>query len=431
MTFPRERVCAYRRAGTPAVMSRRIRIPLVVAVALFALMGLMGASNCQKGEVTRHVDSAANNVDGAIVDDFNGDDVLDLVTLARDGAEDSVAVMLGQGDGSFDAPLTVLGPANGEILYNSVTAGSASEFDNDGQRDLLISHFIPGAYQVFLGQGDGTFTPRTPFQVPRDEAGFPAAASFGDIDRDGNMDIIALSGPTISRKNGVLNVYAGNGDGTFAAPVSYEPNPSALPGGILTSSKILGVEDVDGDDRPDLVLATASPTTKKVRVIFQQDDGSYDFSRDVSTAVPNSPVAELHDFDLDGRLDLLVVDGSKLDIQLGMDDGTFDPRFSFTPRGLASEPSLAAVADFNGDGDLDVALHTAGDDMLSFYLGKGNGTLRRSAAAEKTLLESEPLFFAGDFNGDDYADLIVHSTTDPQDNSISIYLTSRSIPAMP
>jgi hypothetical protein len=371
---------------------------------------------------------AANNVDGAIIADFNNDDRLDIITLGRDVNEDSISIALGQGDGTFATPQTILGPSAGNIQFNSVVGGVTADFNNDGILDLLISHFIPGAYEIFLGQGNGTFISQSRFTVLVDESRNPAKPIIGDINNDGNLDIIAISGPTISRRSGGINIFLGQGDGTFLASTFYDPNPSRIPSGLISTSEIATLTDINADGRLDIVLVTRETVmSQRVRVIFQKPDGSFNFeiNNEVATIVPISSTNRFFEFDGDNILDLLIIDsaGNEVSVMFGRSDGTFVPRFSFNPKttGLIS---LAAVADNDGDNILDLALFDSGSNTILIYPGLRSGTFRKAPIIEKTLSEIDPIFFSGDFNGDSRADLIAHSKADLDNNLFSIYLTT-------
>src|SRR5579863_2720775 len=114
-------------------------------------------------------------------------------------------------------------------------------------------------------------------------------------------------------------------------------------------------------------------------------------------------VSAVADFNGDGKLDL--VGGSYLStavsILLGNGDGTFQPPVDYA---LSNGPTQIAVADFNGDGKLDLAVATA-DDRLATLLGNGDGTFQPPASFNIGGAASSMV--AGDFNGDGKTDLVV------------------------
>ena len=118
--------------------------------------------------------------------DFNGDGKLDLVTEIGnnvEGGSASVAILLGNGDGTFTA------------TSSSVIAGSAvglvvGDFNNDGIPDMAAANFLNGGVTVLLGEGDGTFTANPVTPATGDS---PAGLAVGDYNGDGRPDIVAAN----------------------------------------------------------------------------------------------------------------------------------------------------------------------------------------------------------------------------------------------
>jgi hypothetical protein len=124
--------------------------------------------------------------------DFNHDGKLDVGVAGT-----YLSIFLGNGDGTFQVPVTYSGP------FNSI---AVADFNNDGNLDIVV---VPDdlTVSVFLGNGDGTFQP--PKSSPTAAATFLAV---GDFNGDHKMDIVVVDSPYIS-------VLLGNGDGTFQAPI--------------------------------------------------------------------------------------------------------------------------------------------------------------------------------------------------------------------
>jgi hypothetical protein len=171
--------------------------------------------------------------DSIVVNDFNGDGIPDLAT--GNFVNSQLSILLGNGDGSFQAPRRVSVGSFSNFL-------ATEDFNGDGKADLAVVPGV-GSVVILLGNGDGSFQTAVPYAV----AAAPVnGITLGDFDGDGRLDL-ALANPG---KPGIT-IMAGNGDGTFRAPVTY-----SLPG--LTYSMAVG--DFNGDGRADLVgtLSTSS-----------------------------------------------------------------------------------------------------------------------------------------------------------------------------
>jgi hypothetical protein len=165
--------------------------------------------------------------------DFNGDGKLDVVTAGEDGSSSSLQVFLGNGDGTFtDGAVYNLGN------YPPQSFAVASLRGN-GILDLVMPGGAAGSVAVFLGNGDGTFQPETDYP-----AATPKSAAVADFNGDGKPDI-AVSNDNAGRVSGV-SVLLGNGDGTFQQAKFYAAGDQGV---------ALAVADFNGDKKPDVALA--------------------------------------------------------------------------------------------------------------------------------------------------------------------------------
>lgn len=143
-----------------------------------------------------------------VLGDFNREGAVDVAAPVNN----EVCVFPGSGSGSFGQVICSNGIANSTMLY--LTAG---DFNSDGKLDLAVTGNLNGMgfIAVMLGNGDGTF------QTPQMSATFTTSdelnqISTADFNGDGFMDLAAVD----SSGNGVL-IFLGNGDGTFRPPVRY------------------------------------------------------------------------------------------------------------------------------------------------------------------------------------------------------------------
>jgi flagellin len=160
--------------------------------------------------------------------DLNNDGIIDLVTTGASGAR----LLLGNGDGSFSAATSIAG------LNSSLTL---SDINKDGKLDLITGG--PSGVQINLGNGNGSFQASVSLSAGVieniDDIG------VADLNNDGRLDIaVWLNGAS----SGTLGVALGNGNGTFGAIAAV-----GLPGG--ESSATLSLGDVDNDGDVDILLS--------------------------------------------------------------------------------------------------------------------------------------------------------------------------------
>ncbi len=256
----------------------------------------------------------------------------------------------------------------------------------------------------------------------------PSFVATGSLRDNGTNDIIVAN----STDNTVA-VLLGNGDGTFPAPVPYATNtdPVWIATGQFNANTAAPVHDEFLD------VAVADNTANVVSVLLGNGDGTLQPKFDL--AVGNKPVsvvaANFHNANPQ-NIDLAVANqgDNTISILQGNGDGTFLPAVNFALAG-GFNPTALAAADFNGDGDVDLAVTSAGSNLVQIFLGNGDGTFRTGSNLQFST-GVDPVFVAtGDFNGDGFLDLAIANQTD---NTVSILLgngdgtfTPASIPAPP
>jgi hypothetical protein len=313
--------------------------------------------------------------------DFNGDGKLDLAVV--NWAWHDIAVLLGNGDGTFQ-PEKLIEPGD---YPDRLVAG---DFNGDGKTDLAVG--VGNGVRIFLSNGDGTFQNKGIFSLPA--YAYPASLAVGDFNGDGKLDLAAAEGGlfnTPALHN--VAVMLGNGDGTFQAAREFDTGPGSAPNDLVA-------RDFNGDGKLD--LATADYGSGGVSVLLGNGDGTFGpFQFFAAGAHPNFLSAG--DFNRDGRLDLAVDDGvSTVSVLLGSGDGAFQqpPRVA-----TGSNPVFATAGDFNRDGRLDIVVANSGSNDISVLLGNGDGTF---GPQDRIAVGDQPSYVAvGDFNNDGRLDLAV------------------------
>jgi hypothetical protein len=349
-----------------------------------------------------------HNPNGLIAADLNGDGKLDLAIA--NGGDNTVSILLGNGDGTFTAQPVL---DTGSVPY-SLTAG---DFNNDGKLDLAVTNFAGGGsstVSIFIVNGDGSFQPAVSYSVGNGAT----SVVTGDFNGDGRLDLAVAN-----QNDHTVSILMGKGDGTFQAAVPYQA------GTVDVAAVAIG--DFNGDGKLDLALT--NPSSDTVSVLLGNGDGT--FQAAVTYATGNSgdhPIAvNAADFNGDGKLDLAVtnLNARTVAILLGSGDGTFQPQVSYSTTGGAMiGPSAMTTGDFNGDGKVDLAITDQDDNSVSILVGNGDGTFTFQAPLEFTTGNFADGVAAGDFNGDGRLDVAVANYSD---NTVSVMLQAPHVHLAP
>ena len=252
--------------------------------------------------------STNDRAGGVIVDDFDNDGYLDIVTSAW-GLEDPMHFFHNNGDGTFT-------DRSAESGLSSLTGGlnlSSTDYNNDGFTDIFV---LRGAWQgqdgfgeqpnsLVRNNGDGTFTDVTV------EAGILSfhptqTATWNDFNRDGWLDVFIGNETTNMQKPHPCELYMNNKNGTFTN--------IAKPGVLNLAAFVKGVVsgDYDNDGWPDIFVSTLHKRQVLLRnkgvtgntVSFEVAPVLPDKGRETSKTFP----AGFFDFDNDGWLDIFMCD---------------------------------------------------------------------------------------------------------------------------
>jgi hypothetical protein len=293
---------------------------------------------------------------------FRDPNKADLVLISKFTAQNIVAFLPGNGDGTFGAATTLATlPWPAKVV--------TGDFNNDGKLDFLVyggngdSNAALPEIDVFLGQGNGTFKQLLPQTFsPLNTAGVQQIFAL-DLNHDGKLDLLIgnnTNGGWTDTGDDLVQ-FLGNGDGTFIAPTILIPHFGAV-----------AVQDVNGDGLPDLIQGR-------------------DPTEDVGATIFGKPGVTVY---------------------LGKADGTFSQQPTYTLPGAVA-PSLepVLVGDFNGDHIPDIAVRYLRDGnrltepRLRVLQGVGDGTFEVTNHVFQLPGYSDP-FVGADFDADGKTDLV-------------------------
>jgi hypothetical protein len=259
----------------------------------------------------------------------------------------------------------------------------------DFNNDGLLDFAVASAttIQVFLGKGNGTFQP--PVSTRAKEVTSMVA---GDFNGDGNLDLAVIDNRDAGRHSDV-QIFLGNGQGAFTAGGVFQ----------LYSPNQLSVADFNGDGKLDLYVDACQDSKGQRCFSIWLGDGAGNFAEAGDGLYPpyGTDYPAIADFNGDGNLDIALSGlnfylKDTVKIYLGDGKGNFSSKVSY-PVEYAGD--AVAAADVNGDGKIDLVTNG-----VSVLLGNGTGTFRKGANIAVAGVQNESINIA-DFNGDGKLDV--------------------------
>ncbi|HTW46852.1 MAG TPA: FG-GAP-like repeat-containing protein [Acidobacteriaceae bacterium] len=356
--------------------------------------GLNQLATIDGGEVT----------DIAIVSgDFNGDGKPDLAWLQQAGQTVQLEVALGNGDGTFQTPVTYTADP-------TTVAMVAGQFNHTAYSGLAVAA-ADGNVSVYLPAGDaaGDLNLSQTIAVP----GALGIAS-ADFNGDGIPDLAVISPTTIS-------VFYGTSSGAFPATPSWKTSDGDANYVGITAANFVG---------PANAGIAVSDSNDAVVWVYLYNTQTQTFSFSTYPVGASAGAIAAGDINGDGFPDLAVVSpsDSTVEILINNQSGGFPTGTSY---GVAGQPSAVAMADFNQDGYADVAVSGTmfGEGGgTSILLGSASGAITGEMSLANVVGES---VVSADFNQDGNPDLAVgnNGITPFLDSSTQYILPSTILPA--
>ncbi|MCH8270011.1 MAG: VCBS repeat-containing protein [Planctomycetes bacterium] len=318
------------------------------------------------------MESSAEHV---VIADLNGDGVLDLaVADATDQGgnrrEGKVWILLGQGAGRFAAPTPFV--ISG-LLPKHIAIG---DLDGDQDQDLVVwtAEFRPKINTTLVGRvavvlsndGNGSFTESGRYSLGSFTWTPTGSVALGDFDQDGDLDFVGTATPRPLLNNleppGVVTFFLNDGQGVFTTLMQRE----------MIRPMGLTLADFDADGHDDVAVLSPNVTVYGkpcLNIIYGLGGGA--FSDPVPQVDEHLTSARIThgDVDGDGDIDLIVPnDYGTVIVNLNRGDGCFDRGVHY---GVGSVPRDAAVADFDGDGRIDIVTSNLFDHNITLLRNLG------------------------------------------------------------
>ena len=285
--------------------------------------------------------------------DFNSDNRSDIAVSTFNG--NSVAVLLGYGNGSFATAVTYSTGDGSLPIYLR-----AGDFNNDHIVDIVVANSFSNAITVLFGLGDGTFLPGKPYSTGTGSV--PDSLAIGDFDRDTRLDVAVGN----SQSNNIA-VLLGSDHEPFSVVIPLKTGDNSQPHSVAVS-------DFNHDGHLD--IAVANYGADNLGIFLGYGNGMFSPMMMNPTGVDSAPLSlVIHDFNNDDHPDVAVANfrSNTFAIFLGHGNGTFDLPTMYST-GARSQPRSITVGDIDNDQRSDLIIANFGTNTIVVFYGYGNGS---------------------------------------------------------
>ncbi len=386
-----------RRSAVAATVARACAVACVGAVTSTAL-----AQQFVEQQATRFPQPPLNEYTNQIsVCDVDGDIDLDIAFangggFPSAGPDQQVRLFINNGLGFFtDESIARIGALLGD--FRGVEFG---DIDRDGDLDMVLANDNNALPRLLTNNGLGVFTNVTATNLPNLTLA-SSRAQFGDVDNDGDLDLYFTNGTTSRFGTGRGKLYLSNGTGVFTdVTTTNTPNENVAE----PQDCIFG--DIDGDF--DLDLRIGSTFSNQSKLYFNNGAGVFSTPPVAPPPDNNCYSYDFGDLNGDGDLDLIGANGSgssiNAEIQLNNDGAGVFTLGAFT--GSTVDDNDSKFLDYDNDGDLDLFICRIGGPERA-YSNNGTGTFSLVVPDLMTAVADSSLDIkVADFNGDGKYDLV-------------------------
>ncbi len=358
---------------------------------------LLNNGNGTFGAATYYASGLAGSAPGAgiAIGDLNGDKKADVVVTNENFG---VIVYLNQGSGTF----AVEGPV-GNFAVGATDNVVLADINNDKKLDIILPDGV-GDIFTFYGKGNGTFATGPSYPLQAQTNGGNYLVAVGDFNGDGTLDVLDTNGFNTN------TVSLGRTDGSFQTNQLYAYSTSLLANNIVSA-------DFNGDGIPDIAESLSGGANGKIAINLGSSHGVLGTASLVTASSCANNVVEwiaTGDVNADGKADLVATlqgatfagcQNNTVAVLGGLGTGKFRAA-SYYPTGSTAQEGIVYLVDVNGDGKLDIVTENA-DGTISVLLNKGNGTYSAGTLVTSVAaINPSSLFLAfADFNGDGKMDI--------------------------
>ena len=299
---------------------------------------------------------------------------LDIAVANKDSK--TVSILLGQSDPVTGVPNGTFAAGTDVATGNSPVSVVAANFHNrvsgGGFLDLAVANQADDTVSIIPGNGDLTFG--TPGILSLAANFSPTALAVGDLNQDGNIDLVVAEQSTLAGGAGQMEVFLGNGDGTFQRSTPY------LAG---SAPSFVAIGDFNADGITDLAVANsgAGLNGNSVGIYLGQASqtqtgtitASGTFAAPTFFPAGTTPTSlAVGDYNIDGLPDIAVSDAGDDAVTLLFNQGAgvFGTLTPEVPVGTA--PASIVTADFNNDGRPDAATANSGSADATVILNSAS-----------------------------------------------------------